>query len=101
MANYNRDMTAAPHDEWLLLLVPTGDPVEPLAIEIGWWEEDERGFVGAWRYCDEGPGAYPASDPVAWCAVPDIDPELEAAYRTAAVPALGAPATLSRATPIA
>jgi hypothetical protein len=92
--NYNRDMRAAPLDEWLLLLVPTGDPIEPLAIELGWWDENEKRFVGAWRYYDDEPGTYRASNPIAWCEVPDIDPDLEASYRPAA-PTLGAPATLT------
>ena len=67
MPNYNRDMHAAPRDELLLLLVPTGDPAYPIAIEIGHWDDRERRFLGNWRWYDEGEdGNYPNADPIAW-----------------------------------
>jgi hypothetical protein len=80
MSNYNRDMRAAPLDELLLLLVPTGDPTYPIAIEIGNWDEREHRFLGNWRWYDEEEGNYPNADPIAWRGIPDIDADLAAIY---------------------
>ncbi len=76
MPNYNRDMHAAPLDELLLLLIPTGDPIQPLAIEIGHWDAKEGRFLGNWRWYDVEDGNYPNSDPIAWQSIPDIDVDL-------------------------
>lgn len=81
MPNYNRDMHAAPRDELLLLLVPTGDPAYPIAIEIGHWDDRERRFLGNWRWYDEGEdGNYPNADPIAWREIPEIDAEIAAIF---------------------
>ncbi len=73
MANYDTDMTAAPQDDELLLLIPTGDEDEPFLIELGWWDET-AGFggawVGAWREYDD---AVNEEDPVAWARMPEVD----------------------------
>lgn len=92
MPNYSRDMRAAPPDEFLLLLVPTGDPIQPVAIEIGFWDEEEKRFLGNWRWYDDEEGSYPNSDPIAWRDIPDIDPDIVAGpARSATVQTSGAP----------
>jgi hypothetical protein len=81
MTSYNRDMDAAPLDELLLLLVPTGDPSYPITVEIGSWDERQQRFVGSWRWYDEDEeGNYPNSDPIAWREIPEIDPEIAASF---------------------
>lgn len=72
MANYNRAMKKAPKDEEFLALVPTGNPGNPIAREISWWDAREKRFSGDWRYY-HGPGGYPDSDPIAWTPLPEID----------------------------
>jgi hypothetical protein len=84
MPNYNRDMSAAPLDELVLLLVPTGDPTYPIAIEIGNWDAKELRFLGNWRWCDDEAGNYPNADPIAWREIPEIDADIAAVFATRA-----------------
>ena len=72
MANYNRSMKKAPRDEELLLLVPTRDPEEPIAVEIGWWDKKSKRWEGDWRH-DESESSWAQADPFAWAEIPDID----------------------------
>jgi hypothetical protein len=72
--NYNPDMTAADKEaESLLLVVPTNDPLIPLTVELGRWDQSDERWEGEWRYTDAG---YDDNDPIAWAGVPEIDAEL-------------------------
>jgi hypothetical protein len=73
MATYSRAMKKAPRDHQLLLLVPTGDPQEPIATEIGGW--DGKRWEGDWRY-DESAGNWAKAGPIAWAEPPEIDVEI-------------------------
>lgn len=71
--NYNPDMSAADKEaESLLLVVPTGNSEHPLMVELGRWDENTEEWTGEWRHTDE----HEESDPIAWAAIPEIDPGL-------------------------
>lgn len=79
MANYSSDFTDAPKDRQLILLVPTGYPDDPIAIELGWWDEDDGRWEGGWR-CFDDVGGYQEADPIGWCKAPEIDAEIIAKF---------------------
>lgn len=73
MSTYSRAMKKAPRDRQLLLLVPTGDPDDPIATEVGWW--GGKRWEGDWRY-DESAGNWAKANPIAWAEPPEIDAEI-------------------------
>lgn len=84
---FSTDMAAAPQDEEILLLIPTGDPSFPVAHETGMWVEagfnDDTAparFEGSWRFTEL---PYSGNDPIAWARFPVVHPELEELARAA------------------
>jgi hypothetical protein len=81
---FSTNMDEAPKDGTpVLLLVPTGDSEDPLAVEMGYWDATENRWTGEWRHevTKEGsdtPTEYAKTDPVGWGDVPEIEP---AVYR--------------------
>jgi len=73
--NYNRDMSEAPRDEEILLLLPTGNSEAPLEVDKGWWDMEAKRWEGTWRYM-EGEGAYADAEPIGFCEIPDIDDDI-------------------------
>lgn len=70
--NFTRDMDLASKEDLLILLVPTGDPEQPLAYEEGYWNEVMGQWHGPWRN-EDGEGAYPHAEPIAFAEAPDED----------------------------
>jgi hypothetical protein len=76
MANYSERVANAPRDgRDLILLVCTDDEEAPIAIELGYWDEELKRFDGDWRYLPESKGGYARSEPIGYREVPPIDQE--------------------------
>lgn len=73
--NYTQDMSKAPKDGQLLLVVPSGHPRDPLAIEVGWWDAKLKRWQGDWRV-DGNVGNWSKAEPIAWALMPAIDAEI-------------------------
>ena len=71
--NYSLDFAAAPLDEELIFIVPTGDEENPYLVSTGHWDEENMKWDGDWRAYDE---PFANNDPVAWAYVPELDDEV-------------------------
>jgi len=64
--------------------VASGNPADPIAVEVGWWDGER--WEGDWRY-DDSAGNWAKADPIGWAPVPEIDQTFIAGLTTAALKA--------------
>jgi len=95
MTTWNADMSAAPKDaEMVLVLIPTGDDECPYLLELAQWNDlnsDEERWDGIWRHMVGGFDGINDREPFAWALPPDVTDDLAALARksAAAVPVSG------------